>query len=326
MELTGPEKAVLMLLSLDETTATPILSELDPGDVRKLREVAGLMRAVPALALDDVYAEFIERSREAIAVPRGGVRYLRRLATRALGEARTQEIFVDAPQTAMERLAGADNASLALVLENEHPQLVAAVLSQLDPEKAARVLGQLPEALRPSVIERLGRLTEIPAGLLEEVASALSAELPAAGSEAAMSVDGISRSAALVRRLGRATGEAVLGQLSQDDAELAGEIRRAMYSFEDLKALDARALRSVLEAVPSERLTIALKTASDDLKDQIFRSMSKRAGDRIREDMEMLGGVRVSDVEAAQREIVETALRLDAEGVISLEGSANAVV
>src|SRR5262249_39092670 len=163
-------------------------------------------------------------------------------------------------------LAGADNASLALVLENEHPQLVAAVLSQLDPEKAARVLGQLPEGLRPSVIERLGRLTEIPAGLLEEVASALSAEWPAAGGEAAMSVDGISRSAALVRRLGRATGEAVLGQLSQDDAELASEIRRAMYSFEDLKALDARALRSVLEAVPSERLTIALKTASDELK------------------------------------------------------------
>ena len=141
-----------------------------------------------------------------------------------------------------------------------------------------------------------------------------------------MSVDGISRSAALVRRLGRATGEAVLGALSEGDAELASEIRRAMYSFEDLKALDARALRSVLEAVPSERLTIALKTASDQLKDQIFRSMSKRAGDRIREDMDMLGGVRVSDVEAAQREIVETALRLDAEGVISLEGSQNAVV
>jgi flagellar motor switch protein FliG len=326
MELTGPEKAVLMLLSMDETAATPILSELDPADVRKLREVAGLMRAVPAPALDDVYAEFIEKSREAIAVPRGGVRYLRRLATRALGEARTQEIFVDTPQTSMERLAGADNGSLALVLENEHPQLVAAVLSQLDAEKAAKVLQQLPEALRPSVIERLGRLTEIPAGLLEEVASALSAELPAAGAEASMSVDGISRSAALVRRLGRATGEAVLGALSEGDADLASEIRRAMYSFEDLKALDARALRSVLEAVPSERLTIALKTASDQLKDQIFRSMSKRAGDRIREDMEMLGGVRVSDVEAAQREIVETALRLDTEGVISLEGSQNAVV
>ncbi len=326
MELTGPEKAVLLLLSLDEISATPIVAELEAGEVRKLREVASLMRAVPTASLDAVYAEFIEKTREAVAVPRGGVRYLRRLATRALGEARTQEIFVDAPQTSMERLAGADHSALALVLENEHPQLVAAVISQLDTEKAARVMQELPEASRTAVLERLGRLNEVPAGLLEEVAQALSAELPQGGAEASMSVDGVARSAALVRRLGRETGELLLSQLSQDDSTLAAQIRKAMYSLEDLKGLDARSLRAVLEAVPAERLTLALKTASDGLKEQIFRSMSKRAADRIREDMEMMGGVRLADVEAAQQEIVEIALRLDAEGTISLEGSANAVV
>ncbi|HVU05611.1 MAG TPA: FliG C-terminal domain-containing protein [Polyangiaceae bacterium] len=326
MELTGPEKAVLLLLSLDETSATPIIAELEPGEVRKLREVASMMRAVPTTALDKVYGEFVQNSREAVAVPRGGVRYLRRLATRALGEAKTQEIFVDAPQTAMERLAGTDAAALALVLENEHPQLIAAVLSQLDTEKAARVVQDLPEATRTAVLERLGRLHEVPAGLLEEIASALTAELPSGEAEAAMSVDGISRSAALVRRLGRETGELLLGALSQDDATLATQIRKAMYSVEDLRNLDARALRVVLEAVPADRLTLAMKTASEELKEQIFRSMSKRAADRIREDMGMLGGVRLADVEAAQQEIVEIALRLDAEGTISLEGAGNAVV
>jgi flagellar motor switch protein FliG len=150
MELTGPEKAVLMLLSLDESAAAPIISELDPADVRKLREVATLMRAVPSSALEQVYSEFLEKSREAVAVPRGGVRYLRRVAMRALGEAKTQEIFVDAPQSAMEKLAGADALALAGVLENEHPQLVAAILSQLDTDKAADVLSALPDAVSGS--------------------------------------------------------------------------------------------------------------------------------------------------------------------------------
>src|SRR5450432_1964707 len=325
MELSGPEKAVLMLLSLDEATATPILSEMDAADVRKLREAASNMRAVPATALELVYAEFIQQTKEAVAVPRGGVRYLRRLAGRAMGELKASEIFVDQKESALDRLSAAEPAAIASVMENEHPQLVAAILSQLDNEKAARVLEQLPEASRAQVLERLGTMTEIPSALLEEVATALSAELPTSQADTVRTVDGVARSAALVRRMGRETGEALLGVLEEGNQELATEIRRAMYTFEDLSVLDARALRSLLEAVPVEKLTMALKTASESLRNHIFTSMSKRASERIKEDMEVMGGVRLADVEAAQREIVEVALRLDAEGTISLENK-NAVV
>ncbi|HEY3665828.1 MAG TPA: FliG C-terminal domain-containing protein, partial [Polyangiaceae bacterium] len=269
MELSGPEKAVLMLLSLDEATATPILSELEPADVRKLREAASNMRAVPATALEHVYAEFIQQTKEAVAVPRGGVRYLRRLAGRALGETKAQEIFVDQQQSALDRLAAAEPAAIASVMENEHPQLVAAILSQLDNEKAARVLEQLPEASRAQVLERLGTMTEIPSALLEEVATALSAELPTSQADTVRTVDGVARSAALVRRMGRETGEALLGVLEEGNQELATEIRRAMYTFEDLGVLDARALRSLLEAVPVEKLTMAMKTASESLRNHI---------------------------------------------------------
>jgi len=325
MELSGPEKAVLMLLSLDEATATPILSEMDAGDVRKLREAASNMRAVPAAALEHVYAEFIQQTKEAVAVPRGGVRYLRKLTGRALGEVRAAEIFVDQQESALDRLAAADPSAIASVMENEHPQLVAAILSQLENEKAARVLEQLPEASRSQVLERLGTMTEIPSALLEEVATALSAELPTSHKGTVRTVDGIARSAALVRRMGRETGEALLGTLEEGNQELATEIRRAMYTFEDLSVLDARALRSLLEAVPVEKLTIAMKTASESLRNHIFTSMSKRAAERIKEDMEVMGGVRLADVEAAQREIVEVALRLDAEGTISLEAKSAVV-
>jgi flagellar motor switch protein FliG len=325
MELSGPEKAVLMLLSLDEATATPILSEMDASDVRKLREAASNMRAVPATALENVYAEFIQQTKDAVAVPRGGVRYLRRLAGRAMGEVKASEIFVDQKESALDRLAAAEPAAIASVMENEHPQLVAAILSQLDNEKAARVLENLPEAGRAQVLERLGTMTEIPSALLEEVATALAAELPAAQSDTVRTVDGVARSAALVRRMGRETGEALLGVLEEGNQELATEIRRAMYTFEDLSVLDARALRSLLEAVPVEKLTMAMKTASESLRNHIFTSMSKRAAERIKEDMEVMGGVRLADVEAAQREIVEVALRLDAEGTISLEAKSAVV-
>jgi len=324
--LTGPQKAVLMLLSLDEATAGPILAEMDAEDVKKLRDAAAGLRAVPTSSLDGLYAEFIDKSRSAVAVPKGGMRYLRKLAGTALGEPAAQEIFLETEATALERLAQAEPGALASVMENEHPQLVAAILSQLDNEKAARVLEALPEASRAAILERLGTMSEVPASLLEDVATALSAELPVAQTGGVMEVNGIARSAALVRRLGRETGEQLLGTIEEGNSELAGEIRKAMYTFEDLNALDARALRSLLESVPVERLTMALKTASEVLKTHIFNSMSKRAAERIKEDMEIMGGVRLSDVEAAQREIVEVALRLDAEGTISLENNANAMV
>lgn len=325
-ELTGPEKAVLLLLSLDEAAAAPIMSELDAEEVRKLREVAAMMRSIPSSALDSVYREFVEKTREAIAVPRGGVRYLRRLATRALGESKTQAIFDDTPQTAMERIAATDPVALAGVLENEHPQLIAAILSQLGPDVAASILESLPETVRPAALLRLGTMTEVPAALLEEIANALSQDLPPADADASLNVDGVGRSAALVRKLSREACETLLGEVEAEDAQLASEIRRSMYSFEDLKVLDPRSLRELLKAVPGDRLTLALKTASPELREHLFSGMSKRAADRVREDLELLGAVRLSDVEEAQREIVEVALRLESEGALSLGNDADAVV
>jgi flagellar motor switch protein FliG len=325
-QLTGPEKAVLLLLSLDEASAAPIMSELDPGDVRKLREVASMMRAVPASALDRVYSEFVDETHQAIAVPRGGIRHLRRVATRALGESRTQELFDDMPQTAMDRIAAMDPAALAGVLEGEHPQVIAAILSQLSSDRAAKLVEALPESVRAQALQRLGAMTEVPAGLLEEVATALSADLPPPGVEAALSVDGVGRSAQLVRRLKKETSEPLLSEIEAHDSQLVAAIRRNMYSFEDLGAIDQRAMRELLKAVPGDRLTLALKTASEHLRSHLFGGMSKRAADRVREDLELLGAVRLSDVEEAQREIVEIALRLESEGVLSLGSNADAMV
>lgn len=319
-ELTGAEKAVLLLLSLEESAAAPIVGELAPEHIKRLREAAGQMKSVPAAALHQVYAEFLSKSSEAVAVPRGGMGFIRRISARALGEPVTQGIFEDKPLTSIDRVAAAEVDTLAGLLVNEDPQLTAALLSQLPPEKAAAVLELLPEETRPIVLTRLGSMTEIPGHLVEEIASALAAELPEPGAGGGVLVDGIARSAALVRALSKETGELLLSDVEAENELLAQEIRQAMYSFEDLKLVDARSMRELLKAVPGDRLTLAIKTASQELITHIFSGMSKRAAERVREDLELLGAVRLADVEAAQQEIVEIALRLAAEGTLNLGG------
>jgi flagellar motor switch protein FliG len=317
-ELSGAEKAVLLLLSLDEGAAAPIVGELAPEHIELLRAAAGQMKSVPANALHQVYAEFLSKSSEAVAVPRGGMGFIRRISARALGEPETQRIFGDKPLTSIDRVAAAEVDTLAGLLINEDPQLIAALLSQIPPDKAAAVLELLPEEIRPNVLTRLGSMTEIPGHLVEEIASALCAELPEPGAGGGVAVDGVSRSAALVRALSREVGELLLADVEAENEPLAQEIRQAMYSFEDLKSVDAKSMRELLKAVPGDRLTLSIKTASAELANHIFSGMSKRAAERVREDLEQLGAVRLADVEAAQQEIVEIALRLAAEGTLTL--------
>lgn len=326
VNLSGPEKAVLMLLSLDEGAAASIVAELGVDEVRRLREVASNMKSVPASALDWVYDDFVTRSQMAVAVPKGGVSYLRKLSSRALGESTTQDIFQDSPPTAIARISNTDPTTLAALLETEHPQLVAAVLSQLPPERAAAVLEALPEASRATTLKRLGSLTEIPTSMLEDVVAALLSELPSSDPQRAIAVNGVRQSAQLVRNLSKETCEALLGDVENENEELAAAIRRAMYSFEDLKLIDPRSMRELLKSVPGDRLTLALKTASETMRQHIFAGMSRRAAERILEDLEMLGAVKLSEVEQAQVEIVEIALRLQAEGTLSLGGDGEALV
>jgi flagellar motor switch protein FliG len=318
--LSGAEKAVLLLLSLEESAAAPIVGELQPEHIKLLRETAGRMKSVPSNALHDVYAEFLNRSAEAVAIPKGSAGFIRRITGTALGELETQRMFEEKPQTSIDKVAAAEVDTLAGLLVNEDPQLTAALLSQLSAEKAAAILELLPESVRPVVLSRLGSMKEIPGHLVEEIAGALAAELPDPGSGGSIAVNGVAASAALVRQLSKETCEMLLSDVEAENELLAQEIRQAMYSFEDLRLVDPRSMRELLKAVPGDRLTLAVKTASPELSNHIFSGMSKRAAERVREDLELLGAVRLADVEAAQQEIVEIALRLAAEGTLTLGG------
>ena len=315
---TNAEKAVLFLLSLDEQIAANVVRELGEVELRKLRAVASTMREVPAGALDDTFQDFLQRSASAIAVPRGGLPYLRKLSAGALGEQRAREIFEDGVTSPLARLEGAPSDSVAALLQREPPQLVAAVLARMDPAHAARILGAMSPERQTTVVRHVSAMTEIPAKVLEDVALALANELPTSDASTLVSVDGVAKAAELLNAAGRDTSSAILASIEADDGALALDVRQAMFTFEDLRRIDPKSMRELLRELPSERLTVALKGASPELTEAVFAGLSARAAELIRDDLEVLGRVKKSEIEAARREVVEAALRLESEGRVDL--------
>ncbi len=318
--LSGPEKAVLFLLSLDESVAAPVVKELSVSDLSKLREVASTMHEVNASALTDAYQEFLARTEEAVAVPRGGLPYLKRLAVSALGARAAHEVFdpMSMPSSPMRRLERAAPDAVASLLENETPQLVAAVVARLEPRAAAEILSAMPPEREASVMAGLAEMTELPAGVLEEVATAISSELPSSDVETLVNIDGMQKAAEILNESGRAQSTIVLEAIEAQSPDVARDVRMAMFTFEDLKRLDARGMRDLLREVSTEKLTIALKGASRTLMDSIFKGLSDRAGRLIRDDLEIMGKLKKSEITSARQEVVQVALRLEAEGTIDL--------
>jgi flagellar motor switch protein FliG len=316
--ITNAEKAVLFLLSLDEQVAANVVRELGATELRKLRAVASTMREVPAGALDETFRDFLLRSASAVAVPRGGLPYLRRLSAGALGEQAARDIFEDGVTSPLARLEGAPSDAVATLLEREPPQLVAAVLARLDPSRAAEILSAMPLDRQCTVVRHVGTMTELPAKVLEDVATALANELPTADASTLVSVDGVAKAAELLNAAGRDTSNAILGALTTEDSKLASQVQQAMFTFDDLRRVDSKGMRELLREVASERLTLALKGAPQELLDVVFAGLSARAAELLRDELELLVKAKKSDVDAARKEIIETALRLEAEGRMDL--------
>lgn len=316
--LTNAEKAVLFLLSLDEEVARPIVDELSEEDIRKLRAVASTMREVPKNAVDRTFVEFLDRSEKAVAVPRGGLRYLRKLSAGAIGEERARVVFEDGATSPLARLEAAAPDDVAALLMNEPPQLAAAILSMLSANAAAEILAALGDERQASIVKQVSRMTQLPGSVLEDVASALADALPQADAGNVMNVDGVAKAATILNASGKMASGAILATLEAEDPELAAIVRQAMFTFEDLGRLDARAMRGLLREVATDRLTVALKNAPPEVLEAVFRGLSQRAADLIRDDLENMGHVRKAEIEAARKEVLDAAIRLEAAGTISL--------
>jgi flagellar motor switch protein FliG len=316
--LAGAEKALLFLVSLDEGVATRVLSHLSDDEVRKLRESSDRMTEAPPSALEAVYHEFLERVRAGMpASLRGSNAYLRRLAGNALGEGRAAELWSDDadPSSPLARL---ETSVLEALLAAEQPQTVAVILSQLSASKATPIIERMDPARRQDVLLRLARLESVPEQVLQSIERAFAAHAETFAHIQRTEIPGRKAAASILKRLPDEMGQELIDALRGSDAETADELEKSLFTMEDLCRVDSRGMQQLLKEVPTDQLVTALKTASEELKEKVFGNVSSRAADLLHEELELMGPVRLSEVEEAQQAIVQTALELEREGRIAI--------
>src|SRR5215470_14452335 len=319
-KLTGPQKAALFILGLDEAIATEVLKHLDEADVGRLADNIAKFRDPPVGELDATFTDFLAKM-AAPLVPKDGAAYMRKLASAAIGEDKASKLLMPPPiPPALETLKKARATTLAELLAEEHPQIAAVVLAQLPREQAAKVILAMPPARQEEVMARVALLEEVPAAAAQLASETLAKALTGDQGGATNKFDGVGFVAGLLNEIAPTESERLLGALEMADATIVPKVREKMFTFEDLLRLPARAIQMLMKEVTSEALLVALKTASEALREHFLSALSSRAGAQLREDLALLPPTRLSDVEKAQREIVESAMRLGAEGRITMPG------
>jgi flagellar motor switch protein FliG len=323
--LAGPRKAAIALLSLDETLASQVLAKMSLGDVRRLCDAVEDLGDVAGDVITVVLSDLERGISDPMVMARaGGSAYLRKLADRAFGPDRAKKALgIEAPNPEpLQLLRTARVQSLAQLLADEHPQIAAVVLTQLPARVASKVLALMEQPVAADLTSRISSLEEIPEHAVTEASESLVRALEAVGglasSDARAEFDGLAFSAAIINELPSEQGEDLLGAIAQRDESTASKIRESLFTFEDLLKIQPRELANVLRAVQAEALVTAMQTASPELKDHILGSLSQRAASTLRDDLSAAAPKRLSEVENAQREIVETTLRLAAEGKITM--------
>ena len=322
-ELTGVQKTAILLLALGDPYVQKIFKELDRDEIVKVSKAMVELETVPQEIVEAVLTEFYESFLSGKRALVGGPSQAKKILSKVLDGESVEDI--------MKRLEtehkpppfkGLENYSpniMARILANEHPQTLALILGHLPPHQAAEVLKNLPAGVRPEVLLRLAKLESVPLEMLYEVDSVLREQLEAMGGEG-QKVGGVQAVAEILNATERSIEEEVLAEIETESPQMAEEIRELMFVFEDIKNLDDRSIRELLKEISNEDLTLALKGASDELKEKFFSNLSERAATMIKEDLEIMGPVRLSDVEQAQRNIVRIVRQLEAEGRIVIAG------
>jgi len=327
--LTGARKAAILLTVLGEEAAAMVCRQLSSSDVQQLAaEVAGLEAIPPELA-QQVLEEFQQQANTHRMVIQGGPEYAARLLKKAFGEENGKDLAQKATQLQssgagkLDWLRNADPQQVAAVLEKEHPQTIALVLSHLEPQHASPILSKLANELQIDVVKRIAQLQHFSPEAAEKISNVLNQKLKQSGVEKKEGPSRVDSLPGLMNQLQPETSRAILEAIEKENADLAGNIRNLMFTFEDLVGVPETALRDLLGAVDKKTLALALKGASDGVKEHIFKAMSSRAVEMLKEDMEVLGRVRGKDVAKAQQEAIAAARQLEAEGKISLRAEAD---
>lgn len=319
-QLKGPQKTAILLLALGDKFTSEIFKRMERQEIAAVSKAIVELETVPKELVEEVLREFhtaLVTGQDMIA---GGAEAVKRMLMKNLDSETAKYIMdslnLDSGPAPFRELGNVSPRLLAQILRNEHPQTLALILGHMHPDNAAELLTNLPAGVRPEVLMRLARLEAVPEDMLMEVDKVLQSQLIAMGGKEGKKVGGVPSVAEILNAVDRATEEEVLAEIEEESSQMAEDIRNLMFVFEDVKALDDRGIRELLKEISNEDLTMALRGASDDLKEKFFKNMSERAATMIREDLEIMGPTRLSDVEGAQQNIVKTVRRLETEGRI----------
>ena len=321
----GVEKSAILLIALGEDYAAEVLKHLGPKEVQKLGHAMAALKSVPRTRVEEVLAEFHKTADESAAVHIDTDAYVRSVLTKALGDDKASNLISRILQpgdtNGIEGLKWMDAPTVADLIKNEHPQIIATILVHLEHDHAGDILNQFSERLRNDVILRIATLEGIQPEALRELNDVMLRLLSGSASMKQSAKGGAGAVAEILNFMGTANETAILDSIREYDPDLAQKILDEMFVFENLLDLDDRAIQLLLREIQSESLILAMKGATEALREKIFKNMSQRASEMLREDLDSRGPVRLSEVEAEQKEILKIVRRLADEGQIVLGGA-----
>jgi flagellar motor switch protein FliG len=323
-ELDGTLKSAILLLLLDSDSAGKLLKELPTESVEEVTRALAALGDVPKELGEEVIREFYSLAMAQGYVREGGFAYAKNLLKNSLdskiAEKVIQQIQTQVQKTPFSFLQKAESANLLTFIQDEHPQTIALIVSHLSHHKASEILIGLPPAKQIEVVRRIAHMEQTNPEVIREVEMSLESRLSNMISSSMEKVGGVETVAEILNLVDRSTERTIMQGVESEDPDLVEEIRRRMFVFEDINMVNDKGIQAVLKEVENDQLVLALKTASDGLKNKILSNMSSRAAETIREDMEFMGPVRISDVEAAQQKIVDIVRRLEEAGEIIIAG------
>jgi flagellar motor switch protein FliG len=325
-QLTGEQKAAILLKAIGEDAAAMVMKNLDPKEIRRLgssmHATANITKEEESFVIDE-----FDKASASGDISFHGKEYIKTILSKALGPEKANrmlESMTSKVYPGLDAMKWVDAKAVSQMIKTEHPQTISVILAHMDPDQAGVVMVDLPEALRADVALRLATMEDLQPSVLEELSDALQTSLVANVSNRAMSVGGAEAIANILTTLDKATEGGIMSKLAERDQQLADTIRGLMFVFDDLIKLDDRGMQELMKEVSKDDLPVALRGASPETKEKFLKNMSSRAAEMLRDDMESRGPMKVAEVEKAQQNILKVCRKLEEEGRIVIAGAGGA--
>ena len=322
--MTGSEKAAILLLYLGNDVTAKVFEHMDDEQIKKISKAMASLGHISRITIKEVVEDFTTTINPESGIFSQGEEFVQKILEKALGADKAyilmEELRASSYGDLVDILAAMDSKSIANFLSQEHPQAVAVVLAKLKSKQTSEIISLLPQELQAEVVLRIADVEQVSPEILMDLDEVMKKEIQSMGGTQRYKVGGIEKVVDMFNHFDRSKEKQILDKLDVISPPLAEIIRKHLFTFEDVFSLDDRSIQSIMREVSNDTLTLAMKTSADDVKDKIFRNISSRAADMIKEDLEVMGPVRLSDVEKAQGEIIKIVRKMEEEGKIVLAG------